>query len=46
MNPPKGLHAVDICLLLTVTNLGTDNSAFLEKNRGPGEGFCPKLTDT
>jgi len=47
VTPSKGRHVMDVCILLTVTNLGTDNSAFLKKkNRGSGEGFCLKPTDT
>lgn len=40
VTPSKGRHVMDVCILLTVTNLGTDNSAFLEKKKqGVRRGF-------
>lgn len=37
VTPSKGRHVMDVCILLTVTNLGTDNSAFLEKKKTGGQ---------
>lgn len=39
VTPSKGWHVMDVCILLTVTDLGTDSSAFLEKTGGQERVF-------